>query len=111
MMLSRNARIDAALAAAGMTVFVAVRQMTGRIPVNDGRGWDGMDYAAMLTSGFDAGSANSALRPLVVLLTMPAQWILDSPVAAFKTMNLLFVGILSVAVCRLFARYNPAPAR
>jgi len=22
-----------------------------------------MDYAAMLTSGFDAGSANSALRP------------------------------------------------
>lgn len=53
MMLSRNARIDAALAAAGMTVLVAVRQMTGRIPVNDGRGWDGMDYAAMLTSGFD----------------------------------------------------------
>lgn len=44
---------------------------------------------------------------------MPAQWILDSPVAAFKTMNLLFVGILSVAVCRLFARYNRAwaPAR
>jgi len=104
----RNARVDTALAVAAMTLFVAVRQMTGRIPVNDGRGWDGMDYAAMLTSGFDAGSANSALRPLVVLLTMPAQWILDSPVAAFKAMNLLFAGILSVAVCRLFARYNPS---
>ena len=62
MTLSRNARVDAALAAVGMTVFVAVRQMTGRIPVNDGRGWDGMDYAAMLTSGFDAGSANSAAK-------------------------------------------------
>ena len=107
MTVSRNARIDAALALMAVTLLAGLRQVTGAIPVNDGRGWDGMDYSAMLTSGFDAGSANSALRPFVVVLTMPAHWLLDSPVAAFAVMNLVFAAILSLAVCRLFARYNP----
>ena len=107
MSVSRNARIDAALALTAVALLAGLRLVTGTIPVNGGRGWDGMDYAAMLTSSFDAGSANSALRPFVVVLTMPAHWLLGSPVAAFGLMNLLFAAVLSLAVCRLFTRYNP----
>src|SRR5687768_7450903 len=108
MTLNRNARLDAALMLAALLLSIGLRLNTGVIAVNDGRGWDGMDYAAMLTSGYDPRFANTALRPFVVVLNMPAYQLLKSPVAAFGAMNLIYGAVLCLAVCRLFARYNPS---
>jgi hypothetical protein len=108
MTVSRDTRVDAGLTLVALLLLLALQRMTGAIEVNSGRGWDGADYAAMLSDGLTEGTANTALRPLVVLLTRPAYWLLESEVTAFRVMNFLFAGLLSVATCRLFARYNPS---
>lgn len=108
MTLSRDTRVDAALMLAALLLLFALQRVTGTIEVHEGRGWDGVDYAAMLRSSLTDGSPNAALRPLVVLLDRPAYWLLDSEVNAFRVMNFFYAGLMSIAVCRLFARYNPA---
>jgi hypothetical protein len=108
MTVSRNARVDGALALLAVALLVALQQMTGAITVNEGHGWDGADYAAMLTDTLTEGTANTALRPFVVLINRPAYWLLDSAVGAFRAMNFVFGAVLCVAMCRLFARYNPS---
>jgi hypothetical protein len=60
----------------------------------------------MLSDGLRHGSANAALRPLVVLANRPAYWLLGSPIRAFRAMNYLYVGLLAFALCRLFDRYS-----
>lgn len=104
---SRDTRVDVALALAAVLLLFALQRLTGSIEVNEGRGWDGTDYAAMLRESLGDGTANTALRPLVVLLNRPAYWLLDSAVSAFRVMNFLYAALLSLAACRLFARYNP----
>jgi len=105
--LTRDTRVDVALALAAVLLLFALQGVTGAIQVNEGRGWDGADYAVMLRDSLTSGTANTALRPLVVLLNRPAYRLLGSEVSAFRVMNFLYAALLSVAACRLFARYNP----
>jgi hypothetical protein len=105
-MKMRGHALNVALALIAVLLLVATRRATGEIPVNDGRGWDGMDYAAMLSDGLRSGSANAALRPLVVVANRPAYWLLGSPIRAFRAMNYLYLGLLAFALCRLFDRYG-----
>ena len=103
--LGRTALVNAGLAAAAMLLLFAMEQSTGRIPVNEGRGWDGVDYSNML-NGWDHGTVNTALRPLIVLLNRPAYRLIREPVAAFRAMNYVYIGLLCFSVCLLFDRYS-----
>ena len=88
-----------------MLLLFVMERATGRIPVNEGRGWDGVDYSNML-NGWDHGTVNTALRPLIVLVNRPAYRLAKDPVAAFRAMNYVYIGVLCFAVCLLFDRYS-----
>ena len=59
------------MAIVAMVIFGALHLWIGRIPVADGEGYDGADYASMLRGGWDQGGSNTALRPLIVWLASP----------------------------------------
>lgn len=88
-----------------MLLLVLMERVTGRIAVNEGRGWDGADYSNML-NGWDHGTVNTALRPLIVRVNRPAYRLLKDPVSAFRAMNFIYIGVLCFAVCLLFDRYS-----
>jgi hypothetical protein len=103
--LTRAAIVNASLVCTAVLLLVFMEQVTGRIAINEGKGWDGVDYSNML-NGWDHGTVNTALRPLVVLANRPAYRLLGDPVAAFRAMNYVYIGVLCFAVCLLFDRYS-----
>src|SRR5262245_12319999 len=46
--IGRAAMVNAGLALTAVMLLFAMERVTGRIPVNEGRGWDGVDYSNML---------------------------------------------------------------
>ena len=103
--LTRAAIVNACLAFTAVLLLFFMEQVTGRIAVNEGKGWDGVDYSNML-NGWDHGTVNTALRPLIVLANRPAYRLIGDPVAAFRAMNYVYIGVLCFAVCLLFDRYS-----
>lgn len=100
--------VNAAMVVLAMALFAAVSVATGRIDAKEGRGWDGSDYNAMVERAWDAGTANTALRPFVVLLNQPMWRLLRGDIVhAFLVMNVLYMAILALALSLLFASYNP----
>ena len=103
--IGRTVLVNAVLAVVAVLLLVLMERVTGRVPANEGRGWDGVDYSNML-NGWDHGTVNTALRPLIVRFNRPAYRLLKDPVAAFRAMNFVYVGLLCLAVCFLFDRYS-----
>jgi hypothetical protein len=103
--LTRAAIVNACLAFTAVLLLFFMEQVTGRIAVNEGKGWDGVDYSNML-NGWDHGTVNTALRPLIVLANRPVYRVLGAPVAAFRAMNYVYIGVLCLVVCLLFDRYS-----
>jgi hypothetical protein len=98
--------INAALVVAALLLFAGVSLLTGRLTENDGFGWDGVLYGRMLSRGIDQGIPQTAVRPLVVMLNRPAFYLTGDALAAFAWMNYLYLAVLCVALCVIFARYN-----
>jgi hypothetical protein len=105
-------RLNLGLMLLSLVLFAAIGAATGRINVREGRGWDGGEYAGMLEEGWDQGTANTALRPLVVMLARPAFQITGDALTAFRVMNYAYVAVLCFALCLLFDQYsNDAAAK
>ncbi len=98
--------VNAALVMLSLLMLIAMEPVTGVIDVRGGRGWDGGSYAAMLEEGWDKGSANTALRPLIVMLNTPAFLMTGNAIAAFRAMNYAYVALLALGICLLFDRYS-----
>jgi hypothetical protein len=78
------------IAVVGLTLFAVVNLLSGRVEANDGLGWDGRQYAHMVTDRLVDGTASTQTRPLLPLLTrIPYGMGLDI-VPAFQLMNLLY---------------------
>jgi hypothetical protein len=92
-------------------LFLAVGSTTGRI---EGRGADGVEYVSMLTDGVLRHSSNERLRPLVVWLNWPLYVLSDRSLAgaidAFASMNVLYVGWLTMMLLRLAGAYGASRA-
>ena len=95
-----------ALAAAAVIIYGALHIPLGRIPVNDGQGWDGADYAAMLLEGWVTGGPNTALRPLIVWLAQPAYAVTGHVAQAFDVTNYVYTGLLALLFSLLMERYG-----
>ena len=95
-----------ALGLIALAVFVALNMTTGRLEVGSGAGWDGMDYSRMLRDGWSAGSVHTRLRPLIVWLNAPLYALIRQPVMTFQAMNLVYTGLLGVALSMLLRRYG-----
>ncbi len=98
--------VNAALALLAVMLLLFMRQMSREIPVNEGVGWDGADYAAILRGDYSTATANTALRPLIVFANRPAYIVFGSAIRAFRVMNLLYIAVLCFSLCGLFDRYN-----
>ena len=103
--IGRNVLVNAALTVVAVLLLLLMDRVTGRVAANEGRGYDGVDYSNML-NGWDHGTVNTALRPLIVRINRPVYRILKEPVSAFRAMNFVYIGLLCVAVCLLFDRYS-----
>jgi hypothetical protein len=103
--IGRSVIVNAALVVVAVLLLALMERVTGRIAVNEGRGWDGVDYSNML-NGWDHGTVNTGLRPLIVRLNRPAYRLLKDPVSAFRAMNYVYTGVLCFVVCLLFDRYS-----
>ena len=104
---------NAVLVAMAVLVFAWTNAVTGQIDVNNGRGWDGGEYATMLEEGWTEGTVNTALRPLIVLLNRPVFSLTGDAVQAFRLMNFVYVGLLCLALClgSTFTASTPASRR
>ena len=60
-------RANVASAAFALLLFQLVGMASGRLDVHGGLGWDGEMYARMVTGRLSEGTANTAMRPLVIL--------------------------------------------
>ena len=84
--IGRSVLVNAALVVVAVLLLALMERVTGRVPANEGRGWDGVDYSNML-NGWDHGTVNTALRPLIVRVNRPAYRLLKDPVSAFRAMR------------------------
>jgi hypothetical protein len=86
-------------------LFVLLMETGGQIAYNGGMGWDGAYYAAMTREGLAAGTANTALRPLVPFVNRWAYDLLGSEVAAFQLMNVIYSALFAGALAMLLDAY------
>lgn len=92
-----------------VVLLAVVQRSTGLIEVNGRLGWDGANYKNMIQQGWDRGSANSAVRPLVVWINQPAYRMTGDVVVTFQAMNYAYIAALCLALCAIFDRYNSNP--
>jgi hypothetical protein len=97
---------NACLTLAAVLLYAWVASVTGQIDANSGRGYDGVAYARMLEVGWSEGTANTALRPLIVWLNQPVFGVTGDAVEAFRLMNYAYAGLLCLALCLLFDEYS-----
>jgi hypothetical protein len=94
----------------GSASYAVLAETGGRIAVNHGLGWDGANYVRMMVDGIDHGSANTQLRPAIVLLNRVGFWIQPQPIAAFELMNVLYAGLFAVSLAFILDSYDARPA-
>ena len=99
--------VRAALAATA--VFLSLLPFTGRITEDGGLGYDGVLYARMVTGGLEQGSANTRLRPLVVVVNRALHDATGaSVVQTFLWANVAYFFVAAAAASALLA-YGGAP--
>lgn len=87
------------IAVVGLTLFAVINLLSGRVEANDGLGWDGRQYAHMVTDRVVDGTASTQTRPLLPLLTrIPFSAGLDI-IPAFQLMNALYAVVLYFFLC------------
>jgi hypothetical protein len=102
-------RVNLLVALLGILLFGLVNATSGRLPANDGLGWDGRQYAHMVTDRLVDGNVPTQTRPLLPLLTrVPYRAGLDI-ITAFQTMNVVYAFALYLLTCLVLDRYEAPP--
>jgi hypothetical protein len=97
------------LAAAALLALLG--QVTGRISVNKGYGYDGEHYVRMIEVGFKRGTPSMRLRPVVLLINDEINYhFFHDALATFRAMNLVYAFWLAVILAALCRRYGATHA-
>ena len=92
----------------GLTLFAGVNARSGRVEANGGLGWDGRQYAHMVTGRVEDGTVSTQTRPLLPLLTrIPYAAGLDV-IRAFQVMNFVYATVLYFFLCLILDLYDVA---
>jgi hypothetical protein len=91
---------------------------SGRIEKEDGLGYDGVGYAAMVIRSFEDGNPNQQLRPLVLAFNQLAyDRVFHDPrdegaelktrdvIRTFEAMNYVWTGLLAFVLCAILDQY------
>lgn len=87
------------IAAMGLTIFAALNALSGRVEANDGLGWDGRQYAHMVTGRVVDGTVSTQARPLLPLLTRIPYAAGADVIRAFQVMNVAYAAVLYLMLC------------
>jgi len=98
--------VNVGLVLFALVLFAWLQSVTGVIEARGGRGYDGGEYLSMLEEGWDKGTANTALRPLIVILNGPIFRVTGDALASFRLMNYVYVALLCLGLCLLFDAYS-----
>jgi hypothetical protein len=83
----------------GLILFAGLNATSGRVEANGGLGWDGRQYAHMVTDRLLDGTVATQTRPLLPLLTrVPHAAGLDI-IPAFQLMNFVYAAVLYFSLC------------
>jgi hypothetical protein len=97
------------IVAIGLVLFAALNARSGRVEANDGLGWDGRQYAHMVTDRVLDGTVATQTRPLLPLLTRIPYYAGLDILSAFQVMNVLYAAALYFFLCLLLDLYDVTP--
>ena len=103
-------RVNLLVTLLGLLLFAAVNATSGRLTANDGLGWDGRQYAHMVTGRLVDGNVPTQTRPLLPLLTRVPHRMGLGVITAFQVMNVLSACALYFLTCLLLDRYGVGAA-
>ena len=98
-----------AIASVAVLVFLLVGRASGTIDVEHGFGWDGVAYAHMVTDSLRAGTGNTAMRPLIILLVRVPYSLGVDLLTSFRYVNLISAAVVFAVVALLLARRGAGP--
>jgi hypothetical protein len=98
-----------AIVALGLILFAGLNARSGRVEANDGLGWDGRQYAHMVTGRVQDGTVATQTRPLLPLLTRIPYYAGLDIIPAFQVMNFFYAAVLYFFLCLLLDLYGVAP--
>ena len=99
-------RTNVVLAFIAALLLILQSAALGTVATNNGLGWDGEDYARMLNVSVEAGTPNTRLRPLIVLLGRPVFSVTGNPITTFRVMNVIYAALLAWALASLADAYG-----
>jgi hypothetical protein len=96
------------IAAIGLIVFAVLNVRSGRVEANDGLGWDGRQYAHMVTARITDGTVATQTRPLLPFLTRLPYYAGLDIIPSFQVMNFVYAAALYFFLCLILDLYEVA---
>jgi hypothetical protein len=97
------------IVALGLVLFAGLNTRSGRVEANAGLGWDGRQYAHMVTDRVLDGTVATQTRPMLPLLTRIPYYAGLDVISAFQVMNFLYAAALYFFLCLTLDLYDVAP--
>jgi hypothetical protein len=89
-------------------LFATLNAQSGRVEANDGLGWDGRQYAHMVTARITDGTVATQTRPLLPFLTRLPYYAGLDIIPSFQVMNFVYAAALYFFLCLIFDFYEVA---
>jgi hypothetical protein len=96
------------ITALGLILFATLNVRSGRVEANDGLGWDGRQYAHMVTARITDGTVATQTRPLLPFLTRLPYYAGFDVIPAFQVMNFVYAAALYFFLCLILDSYAVA---
>ena len=96
------------ITAIGLILFAALNVRSGRVEANDGLGWDGRQYAHMVTARIADGTVATQTRPLLPFLTRLPYYAGLDIIPSFQVMNVVYAAALYFFLCLILDLYEVA---
>lgn len=116
--MTRRIAVNLGLMCVALLLIWSISLRSGRIEREDGLGYDGVGYAAMVVGSFEDGNPNQQLRPLVLAVDQlvydrvfrdpgdqSEQLKTRDAIRTFQAMNYVWTALLALVLCAILDQY------